>query len=325
MLRFAKLSDNIMIIMIKKVKHGGNYMKRYSIPRHIWRAVYPILIFLGLATVISLVAGVANEVSIALDPVNAGQPLDEAMIAQRAETFIVENALLFQLISNAICILIFALMWRKIRTSLPAYEGNNLSVKVIALTTFLFVGINLLMQAVFTLIDVMKYFPSYEGVVDALSGGNFIIRFLTIGITAPLVEEILCRGILFNRLNTWMPTKAAVIVSSALFGIMHLNPLQSMYGFLVGVAFCVIYVRFRNLWIPIIAHVAFNMASTLLMELANTSEALEAAAAEAVEMADVTPVLAVGLIITIVCAFFIKRTKAATLAPLPEITEEIEA
>ena len=48
--------------------------------------------------------------------------------------------------------------------------------------------------------------------------------FATTAILAPLLEETVFRGFLLTSLTKWMPVPAAVALSSAAFGLVHLTP-----------------------------------------------------------------------------------------------------
>jgi len=85
------------------------------------------------------------------------------------------------------------------------------------------------------------------------------------GILAPagIGEELLIRGLGFNALRRGIGDTAAIIVSSVIFGAMHiLNPNSSWIAVLlislVGIWFGMLTVKTGSLWMPIGAHLAWN-------------------------------------------------------------------
>lgn len=74
-------------------------------------------------------------------------------------------------------------------------------------------------------------------------------------------EEVLFRGYLFSSLREQMPTGWAVLLSSLVFGAMHITGgawLWALNAFLIGVFFCECYLYRKSLF-PISAmHTAFN-------------------------------------------------------------------
>lgn len=76
-------------------------------------------------------------------------------------------------------------------------------------------------------------------------------------------EEALFRGYPFQRLAESFTPVGAIAVTSALFGLAHLaNPhrtlISTLNTALVGIPFCVAYLRTRALWMPIGMHFIWN-------------------------------------------------------------------
>jgi membrane protease YdiL (CAAX protease family) len=88
--------------------------------------------------------------------------------------------------------------------------------------------------------------------------------FILLVILAPLLEEMIFRGLLFTRLTKKWGMTRATIVSSLFFGLLHF-PLNPIGAFLLGLVACVLYVRTRTLWVPITLHAINNMIAWGLM------------------------------------------------------------
>lgn len=77
-------------------------------------------------------------------------------------------------------------------------------------------------------------------------------------VMAPYLEETVFRGFLLTSLTKYMPTYAAVFISSLAFAGCHLSvrdfPQLTALGMLLGFS----YVRSRNLLTPMIIHGAWN-------------------------------------------------------------------
>ena len=112
-----------------------------------------------------------------------------------------------------------------------------------------------------------KFVQSYalEGMPELLSAGNpgrLFLEVVAIAILAPVVEEILFRGILLHRWAARWGSTTGVVVSSALFAILHI---EFIGHFVFGVTMAMLYVRTRSLWAPIAAHVLNNSLVMALM------------------------------------------------------------
>lgn len=91
--------------------------------------------------------------------------------------------------------------------------------------------------------------------------------FFTIVIFAPLFEEFLCRGIILRGLLHHTSPWKAILWSSFMFAIMHLNPWQALPAFLVGILMGWVYWRTKSLWATIFIHFVNNGFSFLVTVL----------------------------------------------------------
>jgi membrane protease YdiL (CAAX protease family) len=91
--------------------------------------------------------------------------------------------------------------------------------------------------------------------------------FLTIIATALLpgfTEEVFFRGIIARRFyKTYSPCKA-ILLSAALFGIMHMNPWQAINAFYAGIFLGWIYLRCKSIWLCIFIHAYHNVLSSFM-------------------------------------------------------------
>ncbi|MEW5297682.1 MAG: hypothetical protein WDW38_006853 [Sanguina aurantia] len=78
------------------------------------------------------------------------------------------------------------------------------------------------------------------------------------GVMAPVLEETLFRGFLLTSLTKWMPTWAAVLVSSLGFGLAHFSPRDLPVLTTLGVLLGFSYVRSKSLMTPIFIHGMWN-------------------------------------------------------------------
>lgn len=95
--------------------------------------------------------------------------------------------------------------------------------------------------------------------------------FLAIVVLAPIVEEILFRGILFNLIAKRKSTLFAMITSSLIFGFLHAETMVPTA--VIGFVLCFIYHKTGNLYLAMGAH-AFNnfIAFVMPLLLAQASE-----------------------------------------------------
>ncbi len=96
-----------------------------------------------------------------------------------------------------------------------------------------------------------------------------IYSFITMVIAAPILEELIFRGIVLDGfLKIYSPVKS-IVLSSILFGLAHLNPWQFLSGLFIGLFMGWIYYRTQSLWLTILSHLSLNLlgfASNLIMK-----------------------------------------------------------
>ena len=83
-------------------------------------------------------------------------------------------------------------------------------------------------------------------------------NFIAIVILAPVLEEILCRGILLKNYIKIYDARKAIIWSAIIFGVMHLNPWQFIGASTLGLFIGWVYYRTQNVWICIFIHFLNN-------------------------------------------------------------------
>jgi len=94
---------------------------------------------------------------------------------------------------------------------------------------------------------------------------DFVAGLIVIGALAGLGEELFFRGILQNLFEKYLHNKhVAIWLSAGIFSFIHFQ----FYGFfprmILGAYFGYLYIWYRNIWIPIIAHF-FNNGFSLTM------------------------------------------------------------
>ncbi|KEH93816.1 CPBP family intramembrane glutamic endopeptidase [Clostridium novyi] len=89
-----------------------------------------------------------------------------------------------------------------------------------------------------------------------------IYEFILVVILAPIIEELVFRGIILNRLKMRWGIGSAIIVSSILFGVLHIN-LAVIGAFLFGVMMCIVYMKTRNIFVTMLIHCINNFLCSL--------------------------------------------------------------
>ena len=108
----------------------------------------------------------------------------------------------------------------------------------------------------------MLFFHNY--VTDSLGTirVNLVYGILVFALIPALVEEILFRGYVFQRLGYG---KKAILVSALLFSLGHMNFNQMSYALVMGLLFAVVFSVTGNLTYTLGIHLLFNLYSLFMM------------------------------------------------------------
>lgn len=95
--------------------------------------------------------------------------------------------------------------------------------------------------------------------------GSGLWTLLSVAVAAPLLEETICRGVVLGSLRERYGVVAAWVLSSAFFGVLHVQPLLVVNAFVLGLIFGFVYLATDSLWSVIVLHALNNLISYLLM------------------------------------------------------------
>ncbi len=88
---------------------------------------------------------------------------------------------------------------------------------------------------------------------------------ISIGLFGPFVEEIVFRGVMLHSYQRTGRIIGSIVLSSFLFGLMHLNFNQFFYGFMIGIMFAILVEATGSVLPSFIAHATFNSLEVILM------------------------------------------------------------
>lgn len=107
-------------------------------------------------------------------------------------------------------------------------------------------------------------FPGYKEVSEEIYQCSFLSQIVATMISAPLLEEVLMRGLIYERLKKSVGKySTAMVISALIFGLFHRNVVQGLYAFVMGLFFVQVYEACDSLTLAVIAHIVANGASVL--------------------------------------------------------------
>ena len=100
---------------------------------------------------------------------------------------------------------------------------------------------------------------------DGFSWLNFALVFVVAAVVAPIVEELIFRGLLYQWLRARHGIAVAVLLSAAIFSVVHVIPLLFPALFLIGIVLALAFEYGRSLWVCITLHFFQNALSVCVI------------------------------------------------------------
>ena len=197
---------------------------------------------------------------------------------------------------SAIAILVF---YKKQKIAfLPTVKTHRqtLSLKQVAIIIILLLGCQCVFNQVATVFEVALNvigFSAKKEVELATVGHHSIMYFLYAAFMGPLVDELVMRGGIAYQLQKYGKV-LSIMFSAIVFGFFHMNFVQGIFAFLVGIMLAYIAIEYSFGW-AVFFHILNNFGFNLILGTFMTSVVGEAQA----EMISLT-IMAIAAIASVV-------------------------
>ncbi|QFJ54553.1 CPBP family intramembrane glutamic endopeptidase [Pseudobutyrivibrio xylanivorans] len=179
-------------------------------------------------------------------------------------------SILYAVVTIVVGFLVFRNKFREGQLSTLAGKSKNLGFTIAGMVIF-----TLAMQyvTIYLVNSLSAAFPSwlleYQELMDSagIDSEMSLLMILYAIILGPVCEELLFRGITFFAAKKVMPVYFAILVQAIMFGAFHMNKLQGVYAFVLGLGLGYIMYLYDNLLMTIAVHVAYNFVGTICSEI----------------------------------------------------------
>ncbi len=244
-------------------------MNKSDLAKKIWGLIYPMLIYLAVQMLVVYAIQLLFMVYWHI------QGISSADIYRMLTNTLQGRKLLLTMLSALITIPIMALLMKKdindkkkahtLVKYKPVHKGLYLLILPFAFFNMkwanMFVSILQIFMPQF-MID------SYRGAQAAIFESPIVLQFIAGGIVAPIVEEMIFRGLIYKRTKELTNIKMAAVISAVLFGVFHGNWVQAPYAAIIGLAAVFVYEKYKSIMAPILLHMWANISSVGMSYLA---------------------------------------------------------
>jgi membrane protease YdiL (CAAX protease family) len=161
-------------------------------------------------------------------------------------------------------------------TNMPGEAGTagSHAVRTIIMTAVSAITSSLGLNVLLTITGFVEVSDTFQDVSGRQFGVAIGVGIILYGIVSPLAEEIVFRGLMYNRMRKYFPVWLAIVVSGLFFGLYHGNLVQGIYGSCMGILMAYLYEKAGKFYVPLLFHALANMAVYLIAYLPKGQEVL---------------------------------------------------
>lgn len=119
-------------------------------------------------------------------------------------------------------------------------------------------------------------FESYNELMKNLEPNGGIITFIYVLFIGPISEEMIFRGAIFDRTRLAFGFWFGNALQAMLFGIYHMNLIQGIYAFLLGMVLGMVVYATGSIFCSILTHIIFNSTTYIIQYVFGGSSAFMA-------------------------------------------------
>ena len=232
----------------------------------VFLAIVPMAVLMMVQTVSQLPFLVLAVVE-AMNKAETQGP-DYDMYSEMLNVFNDKYAIFAYLIYAVIGLVIFSIWYYKgfVKNGPKVKIGDIVSVKSIVGIVCIVAGLFFFTNAFMTLTDKLlpQVMEEYEMLIETAGlVTNPAITIIYAIILGPILEELCFRGVTYGLLDkAGLKPGLSILISSLLFGAMHLILVQVLYAAFLGMFLGYLRYKYRSIKITIFAHILFNFTGT---------------------------------------------------------------
>jgi uncharacterized protein len=140
---------------------------------------------------------------------------------------------------------------------------KNKSLRDFIITTFFSVGIIIILYNLTNLIRLV--FPTLKSDYAYAMQYPVIITLVCFALLPAIYEELIFRKLILQFLRNRFPDFTAILLTSLLFAVFHLNILQGITAFIFGIFLAVVAIRTESILLCIYVHLLNNVFFVLCL------------------------------------------------------------
>ena len=245
--------------------------------KSIGKAALYFLVYFLMQAAVSGVYSVMITTKLTVEMMGADGSIDMELLTAKVMDVVMPQAMTLTLISSILTLLILGLVFliRK-KNFLEETSIRSMPVSGIVPVALAAVGFNVVVSKLLQIIPFPEsWIESYQQNSSMIGAGNMAVAWIATVIVAPILEEIVFRGLIYTRLKQGMAAVAAAVIASLLFALSHGTIVWGIYTFLLSMILIWTFERFQSLTANICFHFFFNLTGMVLSSIGEMSNVVE--------------------------------------------------
>jgi len=228
------------------------------------KATIYFFVYFVTQLVVSFVYGAVWSASKTAELMAAGEAVDAVALTEQLATQIMEKAMEMTFWAGIIALIIY---WIRFAVRKKSFF-KEVQIKKIATNGILPIIVTALSMNVVVSV-VISNLPWPQEWIDAYATNSApldgsLMSWLAAVVMAPVLEEIVFRGLVYTRLKKGMPVIVAAILASFVFGLCHGTAIWIIYATGLGLVMTWVFEKYQSLTASILFHFSFNTMGLVL-------------------------------------------------------------
>lgn len=247
-------------------------VKRDGWFKAIWRLFYPLLLHFGIMVLVSTVWSLVVYFMVIEENWSGGGSLMTQLqeLTYQAMETILRSTYYITVVADLIVLPFLYLFFRRDKKQRakvePEVKYNQASFMEYVLLMVVAFGACIGFNGLISGIGLVEVDETYQEVSELLYSASLPMQLFGTALVVPLCEELIFRGLMYNRLKDYMSLGMAMITTSLVFGLYHGNIVQILYAFPLSCMMIYAYEKYHSFFAPYLFHVIANGMSVLITE-----------------------------------------------------------
>lgn len=237
----------------------------------VFRAIYPFFVYFFIALAVELAIILPQSIGL----INEWMGMGYQEILDKLQEYIYGQAMFLTAVSSFVTLPVLYYFYVRDKKYWPVKvftEGKKQPAVNYVYVIVLGFIVSLAFNNLFDITGLTHVSDTYNRFESAIDNSSYLWRVLATVVAAPLVEEMVFRGLMYKRLRRCLGRWQCIVISALAFGITHGNIVQFLYAFSVGILLAYVYEIYKNLWAPVILHAMANLTAVTLAPFINNVE-----------------------------------------------------